>query len=283
MPTVVHNVTAAGVIDHIETALTSTADFETNVDATDYTVIDNTQDGIESITLSNPNPDQLRVEVGLNWVETEGAYKHPDYDPVETDYDCEPLEYPSQPLWSRTATIGDNNGTVVYNDHWLVWRGRGNDRHMWFAATALDRGTNDYQADPDTVTCECNAVDDPTTDCDGSDDTFTYDTEAYRGYTYAAILFRGDGISDPTYGTITGSDAGDIRTTPFSARLDDGDYGRDQQWEFDDHNGSLAGTHETWIRSDDDPITLSDRGTFTANGTYLAPMPYVDDVVFEEG
>jgi len=287
MVTTVANVSSSALLDRIDTALTN-GGFSTNVNASGtsgYVVVDIDAGGggIDSLHVSLPSDDELTLRVGLNWDTGKGDFVHPD----DGIYDeCEDPTFPGE-IWSDTTTLGSSTGDITYGTEWVAWHGR-DGTQVRLGATPLARGGNDYQSFPETLTCQCNAAGDPVARCDGEDDTFSYDTTGYRGLTYAAVLIRG-GWNAESHSTITGdtgstsgSRDADIRTTPASARLGNGEYGRDTEWELEDHNDNLAGTHDRWITSDDNPINLSTRGSFDANGTYVAPRPTWDGAVYED-
>lgn len=272
MTSVTTGVSADGLRGIIKDALTA-GSWVVNVEGGGYDVLDLAPSGEDSIHISTPSDDELQIRVGLNWDDSKGAFVHPD----PPDANCGNPTFPGE-IWSQTTTLGGPTGAVTQGVEWVAWHGR-DSTEVRVAATPLARDGNDYQSFPETVSCSCNAENDPVSECDGPDDTYTVSTTGYRGLTYGVVLARGGSFED-TFGTISGAQSDDIRTTPGSARLGDNEYGRDTEWVLEDHNESVAGTHDRWIASDDDPVNLSDRGTFDANGTYTAPKPSADDCVF---
>lgn len=275
MTTLQTNVSRAGILPALRDALTD-GPWSLNVDEitdSDFFVV-NLGSESDSLYVEMPTEDTLEIRHGLNWENQVDGFTHPN----PTPDNCEDPTHPGE-IWSATTSLSRETGAITYGPGWLAWHGRNDGYEIRIATAALATST-DYQSFQETLTCDCAGADDPVDACDSEDDTYTRERTGYRAQGYVAVALRG-GTFTETWGTITGDRTGDIRTTPTSARLGDNDYGRDSGWELERLDGSLAGTHEGWMLSDDQPVNLSDRGEVTANGTYTSPKPSADDALYK--
>lgn len=273
------NVSRTAILQGLYDALTATgSDWDKNVDkitGSDYFVVDiDDASGEDSLYAEMPTDSSLKLRYGLNWEDGQQAFVHPN----PTPDNCEDATFPGE-IWSDTTDINAAIGTITRGTEWLAWSGRAQDEEIRIATARLNR-SSDYQSFAETVTCQCDAKDDPNDDCDGPDDTYTKNVTGYNAYAYAATLRRGGSFSE-TWGTISGSLSGDIDSTPYSARTGDNDYERDDQYDLLGPSNNVVGNHEQWIQSDDDPINLSDRGELTASGTYTTPAPHYDGAIYK--